>query len=194
MSRLGTIVMGTVVAGLFSLALWDTLRDRTAPPPTCEQQHPELAMIRELNDAKQAKLSLLTGTAIASPGRYLEGVSIEMPLDREIADRLPTITRPTAAKPYQVTFTEEAGIVRVVEVVVGRFDPTYGGTCDPSDDPCSCSFAGDDRQLCEELERRLHAAWGPSTSEDGETRVWIDRETRARAQLGSCVLTFDRAP
>ena len=193
MSRVGTIVMGTVVAGLFSFALWDTLHDGSEEP-SCELQHPELAMIAELRTAKQAKLALLAGPAVASPGTYLAGVTLEMPLDPAVAERLPTITRPTAEAPYQVTFTEEAGIVRAVEVVVGRFDASYDETCEDSDDPCACEFAGDDRLVCADLERRLLAAWGPSTRTDGATHVWVDRDGRARATLGSCVLTFDHAP
>lgn len=194
MSRLGTIVMGSVTAGLFSLALWDTLRDRSAPPPSCAEQHPEIAMIADLRAAKQAKLASLAGGAIASPGEYLAGVILETPLDPAVADRLPTITRPTTDQPYQVAFTEEAGIVRAVEVVVGRFDETSGGTCDPSaDDPCACAFAGDDRRVCEDLERHLQAAWGPGSHTEDGTLIWSGGISRARARLRSCVLTFDRA-
>ena len=192
MTRTATIVMGTVVAGIFSLALWDTLHDGSEAP-SCAMQHPELDMIEELRAAKAAKLPLLSGSAIASPGAYLAGVTLETPLDPKISDRLPTITRPTAEAPYQVTFTEEAGIVRAVEVVVGRVDLGYTEDCTTSDDPCACEFTGDDRAVCADLERRLHAAWGPSVS-DGAIRVWTNRDTGARAQLSSCVLTFDRAP
>ncbi len=192
MSRVGTIVMGTVVAGLFSFALWDTLHDGSEAP-SCELQHPELAMIAELRTAKQAKLALLAGPTVASPGTYLAGVTLERPLDPAAADRLPTITRPTAEAPYQVTFTEEAGIVRAVEVVVGRFDAGYDENCEDSEDPCACEFAGDDRLVCADLERRLLAAWGPSVVGDDETRIWLDANTRARARLRDCVLTFDRA-
>jgi len=194
MSRLGTIVMGSVTAGLFSLALWDTLRDQSAPPLSCAEQHPEIAMIAELRAAKQAKLSSLGGFAIASPGPYLAGVTLETPLDPAVAERLPTITRPTTDRPYQVAFTEEAGIVRAVEVVVGRFDETYGGTCDPStDDPCACAFADDDRRVCQDLERHLQAAWGPAAQAEDGTLIWSGGITGARARLRNCVLTFDRA-
>lgn len=185
--------MGTVVAGILSLALWDTLHDGSEAP-SCELQHPELTMIKELRAAKQARLAKLAGATVASPGAYLAGVTLETPLDPAVADRLPTITRPTTETPYQVTFTEEAGIVRAVEVVVGRFDASYDENCEASDDPCACEFTGDDRALCAELETKLHAAWGASASTDAETRVWIDPASRARATLASCVLTFDRAP
>lgn len=193
MSHIGTIVMGTVVAGILSFALWDTLHD-SSEPPSCALQHPELAMIEELRATKLARLAQLAGPTVASPGAYLAGVTLETPLDPAVADRLPTITRPTTETPYQVTFTEEAGIVRAVEVVVGRFDASYDERCEASDDPCACEFTGDDRALCAQLETRLHAAWGPSTSTDAETRIWVDRETHARATLASCTLTFDRAP
>jgi hypothetical protein len=192
MKHLGTIVMGTVTAGVLAFALWDTVRD-TSEPPTCAMQHPELSMIEELRAAKQAKLELLAGPSIASPGAYLSGVTLETPLDPAIVERLPTITRPTTEAPYQVTFTEEAGIVRAVEVVVGRIDRGYTEDCRTSDDPCACDFTGDDRAACTDLELRLHSAWGAASSDDGETRVWVDPATGARARLSSCVLTFDRA-
>ena len=193
MKHAGSILMGTVVAGVLAFALWDTLDDGSEAAPSCELQHPELEMIEELRRSKQLKVGQLVGPTIGTPGDYLEGVTLETPLDPAITDRLPTITRPTADAPYQVTFTEAAGIVRAVEVVVGRVDHGYAEDCRTSDDPCACKFSGDDSVACNDLGRRLSAAWGPSAVEDGETQVWVDRETRARATLARCVLTFDHA-
>jgi hypothetical protein len=192
MSRTGTIVMGLVTAGILSYALYDTLDDGSEAP-SCELQHPELAMIAELRTAKQAQLATIAGTAIASPGSYLAGVQLEMPLDPAAADRLPTITRPTPEQPYQVSFTEEAGIVRAVEVTVGRYDRGYDEECEVSDDPCACEFTSDERPICMDLERRLLAAWGAGSATDGTTRTWINPTSRDRATLRDCVLTFDRA-
>lgn len=192
MPHLGTIVMGTVTAGLLSFALWDTLRD-TSEPPSCALQHPEIAMIEELRAAKQVKLPQLYGRVAGSPGHYLDGITLETPLDTAVADRLPTITRPTAEAPFQVTFSEEAGILRAVEVVVGRFDASYDEMCEASDDPCACDFAVDDLPVCESIETGLIAAWGPPTITEGTAKTWTDAETHARARLDRCVLTFDRA-
>lgn len=193
MKHAGTIVMGTVVAGVLAFALWDTLDDGSEAAPSCELQHPELEMIEELRAAKLDKLESLVGSKHASPGSYLAGVTLETPLDPAIPARLPTITRPTVDSPYQVTFTEEAGIVRAVEVIVGRIDLDYAEDCKTSDDPCACEFTGDDRAVCADLERQLRTAWGVPAVE-GDSRVWLDRDGRARATLASCVLTFDHAP
>jgi len=58
----------------------------------------------------------------------------------------------------------------------------------------TAGIPSDERPICMELDRRLHAAWGPAMLLDqGATQVWIHPTTRDRATLRDCVVTFDRA-